>query len=146
MNDNELDPSVVNTLHLQQAVAKVKPGDELTAVFRTDFAGAYAVSGRAWESDGDVFVGHEMVRTWGGRPVSGLEDLFIHKAALEPEPPMGSVVIDRYQTMWQRCNKEDEEGWHTCLHLHQTEKWQTLQDHLAPIRVIWTPEQGGTDA
>jgi len=55
----------------------------------------------------------------------------------EPEPPVGSVVIDRYGDVWQRRHRS---GWTLAWGVICGLTWDNLNKEFGPVRVIWTPE------
>lgn len=128
---------------LDAILAKVKPGDEVTATFqRDDERQTYTVSGTVWLTAlRSLAVGNEIVSFLGGQPGTGLNDVVIKKPAPDPEPPIGSVVLDDDGDAWQspRGGTDQPRQW-WCVGIGTPRSWERLTDVFGPLRVIYTPE------
>lgn len=126
---------------LDAIVAKVKPGDEVTATFCIRFDGdAFTITGTIWGStSGALAVGRETVRFKNGARGHFLTDLVITKPAPDPEPPIGSVVLDQEGDAWQ-CYRFGAKAVWRSLGDDMALSWDSISDLFGPLRVIYTPE------
>lgn len=125
-------------------VARVKPGDEVTATFRLvhDATETFVVSGTTWVTDiGSLAVGYEVVRFTDGLPGPDLRGLVIKKPASDPEPPAGSVVLDTDNEAWQLLPSVSTGTVFWVSAADNTRlSWHQLGHVCGPLRVIYTPE------
>lgn len=128
---------------LDAAVAKVKPGDEVTATFRlAGYGKTHTVRGTIWRTaPGSLAVGREVVCLQNGVPGHYLIRLVINKPASDPEPPIGSVVLDADDEAWQLLpyGPPGTPYWQSAAG-NTSLSWDRLNDLYAPLRVIYTPE------
>lgn len=128
---------------LDATLARLKPGDEVTATFCISFYGdAFTITGTIWgPTSGALAVGRETVRFKNGARGHFLTDLVINKPAPDPEPPMGSVVLDADDKAWQLLpyGPLGTPYWESAAGNTRLSWWR-LNDIYAPLRVIYTPE------
>lgn len=139
---------------LVATLARVKVGDEVTATFHelvvggsyfvSQGAGVWSIRGTVYAHDGDLRVGSRTVRFSDGVLRPWLIDLVINKPAPDPEPPIGSVVLDKIGDAWQRTVGDQSGGswWASCLAWPYPNEitWDRLSEAAGPLRVIYTPE------
>lgn len=125
---------------LDATLAKVKVGDEVTATLDMEDCGTFVLIGRVWLTAlRSLAVGPHILRFSNGNAGSSLIDLVINKPALDPEPPIGSVVLDDQGDAWQSYRFGREAVWRS-VGDDSVLSWERFTDIFGPVRVVYTPE------
>lgn len=125
---------------LDATLARLKPGDRVVATIEDPGPeGTYSVSGIVWETNHRLHVGGKTVRYPDGTRGYWLTDLVINKPAPDPEPPIGSVVLDDDWIAWQCFWGGSGQLWRS-TGIGKPWTWERLSDTCGPLRVIYTPE------
>lgn len=85
--------------------------------------------------DDDCFV----LETQPGRPMHGSfhGDGEMTWEVQRPEPPVGSVILDKNGLAWQRGNVDNEVPWWAADAEWDDQSWDSLNDDHGPLTVIY---------
>ena len=137
--------------NLDATLARLKVGDEVTATFHeaeihgnyasTQGAGVWSIRGTVYGHGADLRVGGRTLRFSDGLRRPWLIDLVIEEPAPDPEPPIGSVVLDQDGDAWQRTVGDQSGGsWWASWPYPSEITWDRLSKAAGPLRVIYAPE------
>lgn len=134
--------------NLDATLARLKVGDEVTATFHENViggkvmiqgAGIWSIRGTVYGYGADLRVGSRTLRFSDGLRRPWLIDLVIEEPAPDPEPPIGSVVIDDDGDAWQCFWGGSGQLWRS-TGIGKPWTWERLSDTCGPLRVIYTPK------
>ena len=119
----------MNREEIEKVLAALNPGDEIELTFRRRVIDASS----SWVTTKEPGGGS---RDWRPGDLWRWQGQINVVSRCLPEPPVGSVVLDRDGDAYQR----GQHTWEGAAKRYCV-SWESLKNHYGPVRVIYTPEE-----